>query len=354
MYQKICEGCKIEFNSIRKKIRFCSKLCSNKHVKKNHIKKIRICENCKGEFSSKRKRKMCSKKCIDESRKKTIRFHKLSEEKIHQIIKWKKSGWTLKKIGEELDINPRYVGQIAYDDKKMFPTILREKCFSRTAILKNLPELTQIQKEIIDGSLLGDGTIEKMKGNANARFGKQQKSESFDYLKYVFDNLKPFSKSFVERTVENTINIRLNRGPVTGNRKKFLKINIMRTVSHPFFTELRRKWYPKGIKIVPRDIKLTPLMLAIWFCDDGSNHKNNKEAIIHTQGFQEEDINFLIGEMFNLFNIESKINYDGLKLPVIRIGAKSYENFINIIKPYVVFDCMKYKTIIYNYKGPTK
>ena len=155
---KICEGCQIDFSTNRKTIRFCSVACSNKHVKKQHNRKCRICELCGKEFVSRRKRKMCSVECIKKYRNSTTHFRKLSEEKVRQIIEWKNIGWTLKEIGIELGINSHYAGSIAFG--KCLPKIKREKCSSRTDILKNLPEITNFQSEILEGSLLGDGCIE--------------------------------------------------------------------------------------------------------------------------------------------------------------------------------------------------
>lgn len=44
----------------------------------------------------------------------------------------------------------------------------------------------------------------------------------------------------------------------------------------PAYVELqeqRERWYPKGKKRVPGDVRLTPLSIAYWFCGDGSYDK---------------------------------------------------------------------------------
>lgn len=58
----------------------------------------------------------------------------------------------------------------------------------------------------------------------------------------------------------------------------------------------RERWYPKGVKIVPRDIVLNDLTLAIWYMDDGNlitRKTGTCGVIIATCGFSESDIRFL-------------------------------------------------------------
>lgn len=341
MHNKICEGCNSKFTTNRKRIRFCSKMCANKNVKKHHKRKVRNCTICGKEFFSKRKRKTCSEKCLKEKFCETGHLTKLSETKIRHMIQLRKKGVKIKDIAVMMNINKHYASSVL--SGKVLPEVNREIIKDRLDKLSNLPTLlTDIQKSVIEGSLLGDGYIEKAKFG-NCRFGKVQKLASLEYVQYVYDVMKPYSTSLSERVRENKIR--------NNSLNKFLKSVTIRTVNHPIFTGLRNKWYPNDIKVVPEDICLTPLALAIWFCDDGSNHKNKKEAIIHTQSFTENEIEMLIEKLLKSYNIKCKINYDGIKLPTIRIGAQSYEDFINIIKPHVLFECMKYKTIIYDYNG---
>jgi hypothetical protein len=47
----------------------------------------------------------------------------------------------------------------------------------------------------------------------------------------------------------------------------------MQTHRTELFEEQYQRWYPNGKKIVPQDVALTPLSLAIWFADDGIQNK---------------------------------------------------------------------------------
>src|SRR5688500_17261752 len=117
-------------------------------------------------------------------------------------------------------------------------------------------DLTQIQSEIIDGSLLGDGSI-TFTSSGKAVFSKKQKLSRREYLDWHCENIKPFSCKIYE------CDVKLN--------DKIYKQAFYYTKASMKFAELRNKWYPNGVKIVPSDISLTPLSLSIWYFDDGSN-----------------------------------------------------------------------------------
>lgn len=93
----------------------------------------------------------------------------------------------------------------------------------------------------------------------------------------------------------------------------------------------------KYIKIVPLNIEefLTPLALAIWFMDDGSNL--GKGARIATNCFTLEEVKFLCNVLKNKFNILATPNKSGKdKGYIIYISVKSMPVFTNIVKPYLL------------------
>lgn len=72
--------------------------------------------------------------------------------------------------------------------------------------------------------------------------------------------------------------------------------------------ELYQLWYPFSEKTVPNSLTLSPLICAIWFCDDGSvgQSKNCKEDRIRlklsTHGFAKKDTEFLADFLCHSFN----------------------------------------------------
>lgn len=52
------------------------------------------------------------------------------------------------------------------------------------------------------------------------------------------------------------------------------------TLTHPDIVKQARRWYPKGKKIVPSDVRITPTSLLLWYLGDGSIHEDIKRNIV--------------------------------------------------------------------------
>ncbi|MEM3723198.1 MAG: hypothetical protein QW179_01935 [Candidatus Hadarchaeales archaeon] len=109
---------------------------------------------------------------------------------------------------------------------------------------------------------------------------------------------------------------------------------IFKTIAHPWLAELHAKFYRGGRKTVPDDIKdmLTPLVLAVWYMDDGSLSKG--APILNTQGYSVEE-QFKLLKALRKFHIIGNINKDRDKYR-IRILKRHAKKFAEIIRPYVL------------------
>lgn len=88
------------------------------------------------------------------------------------------------------------------------------------------------------------------------------------------------------------------------------------------------KWYPKGIKVVPRDLRLTPLVLLHWYIGDGSF---NNSISLFTNGFTKKDVLFLIKKMDCTVGIKTKFNMTKTG-PIIKIYKKiEIEKFFKVL-----------------------
>jgi hypothetical protein len=193
--------------------------------------------------------------------------------------------------------------------------------------------------DIIVGSLLGDGTIKNCK--ANCSFSKCQCKRRKTYLDWHYEMLYPYSSS-VDQRFSNEKLIGKNRLIERQKTEKYLSAYILRTHHHPVFTELRNKWYKDRTKIIPNDLTLNPQRIAIWFFDDGSNNVEQRHAILCTNCFTLEEADFLC-QKFHEFN-KVKSLYTGMQQPILKFSKSSYDNLIDIIRPYCLWDCFKYKT----------
>ena len=210
------------------------------------------------------------------------------------------------------------------------------------ALHQSYPPLTERQMEIMIGSMLGDGHLHKLsKNKPNSYFSKQQCKKNKEYVQWHCEELSPFTKC-IHLTFHKTKMVCENGVIAHVPTEKYLGGYIVTTCSHPIFTELRCKWYPKGVKVVPDDLVLTPLSIAIWFCDDGHNNYKNREALICTNSFTVLEVEGLC-ELFHDFDIHPSIIFQKPEQPIIRVNSKSYDNLIHLISPHISSDCMKYK-----------
>lgn len=222
---------------------------------------------------------------------------------------------------------------------------------------KNLPNFfTNEQHELLIGSLLGDGYLSKVI-HINSHYAEGHCVEQLDYLKYKYDILKPFSGLFGVNHGYRIIYIDKNNYYSDYNQP--VESHFFNTYTSPLFTDLERKWYKRDengnyvfkkvrsklvrIKQLPKDLKLSPFIIAIWYFDDGYNDWNaptrrSRNLTISTQSFTHDECEFLV-EMLKKFGItHCHVNKENR----INILSKSFIDFIDMVKPYVV-DCMKYK-----------
>jgi hypothetical protein len=206
--------------------------------------------------------------------------------------------------------------------------------------VKNIPSITKHQENLIIGSLLGDGWISKNRKHSNSNFGKRQKKEQ--HIKWLFEELKPYGSSCKARVTDQK-RIRLATGKVISEKvQKYIVGYETRTINHPYFTQLRLKWYPNDIKKVPMDLVLNPEILAIWYVDDGTNSKGYRQCAIATDGFSFNEVEFLCNRLSIDLNICGKPNKHVGKHNIVFHGD-GYERLINLIKPYVIWDDFAYK-----------
>jgi hypothetical protein len=218
---------------------------------------------------------------------------------------------------------------------------LRKNC-SRECHYKGrspqLPPLNDRQQSILLGSLLGDGHLEvPQKITHNSRFRKSQKIDNYDYQHSLFLELGDYARSIKQYSKKRMLNKKVY------TEKEWT----VYSASHPSFTELRNKWYREE-KIVPEDIKLTPLALAYWFCDDGYIGGKENNATICTHSFTKTEVEMLSSFLQRDLEIKSsvrrdRVGSDGEEQYVIYIGSNQYEHFLNIITEHVPWSCMSHK-----------
>jgi len=194
--------------------------------------------------------------------------------------------------------------------------------------LKKKLKLTKKQKSILVGKLLGDGHLETQNKGKTYRLKVEHSIEQKEYIDWLYYELKNLANQ------KPQIKKRFNRKPSYW----------FTTYSLGIFRFYGQQFYVNGKKIIPKIIKklLDPLVLAVWFMDDGSFKSNKHHTyILHTTGFNKKDlliIKSIFQEKFGI-NVRLHKQYDKWR---IYICSDSAQKFKDLISPYII-PILKYK-----------
>ena len=157
-------------------------------------------------------------------------------------------------IADRLGTRQVYIGRLR--KRYGIPTISQAERSTR-----KFPDLTDIQKELVMGSLLGDGWMDATSA-LSARFQEGHCEAQAEYADWKADQLEPFVSGRFWRE---------KKDKVTG---KTFKGRSFATISCPQFRPFYDSYYPgpHHKRVFPPNLHqvMTPRMLAIWYLDDGS------------------------------------------------------------------------------------
>ena len=183
---------------------------------------------------------------------------------------------------------------------------------------------TNYQIQIALGTVLGDGYLYR-----NGRLQVEHREKDIGYLQWKYRKLCRLTSGVPKRCLRYD--------------KRTRKIyTSWRFYTKPIFKSLRKQFYPKGKKIVPRDskqFKLNPLGLAVWFMDDGGRGaRTPKGMIISVRGYSINDREYLRSYLERRFNIKVNLHKNcQLYFPV-----ETVDKFYRLIQPYIA-PSMRYK-----------
>lgn len=236
---------------------------------------------------------------------KRLTTHEVAE--IYNVHRKTVSRW-LKKYG--IDINPKQ---------------------RKFELIKKIP-FNNEQKQIIFGTLLGDGCISPH-GRKNKSYrlilGHCEKQKEFLLWK------KKILGNFV-----NTIRRQ-------ENKQKNSIMYSFTTVTHNEFKFYYNLFYKNNKKIIQEQMihYLTPLAMAVWVMDDGSRYQVKNTMRISTDSFSKEE-NELLKHFIKInFNINAKVceyNRNNNKFYYLSFNVRNSALLSDVIRPYIV-DSMSYK-----------
>ena len=185
--------------------------------------------------------------------------------------------------------------------------------------------LTQEQKSLMIGTILGDGYLRIIPRRKNAFLEINHSVKQKDYVNWKYSVLQSIVKS----------------KPKLRNGNGYRVACRFYTRCHSEITDLFRYFYKDGKKIIPNDLNINSFSLAVWYMDDGS--KSGGSIYLNTHQFSIEDQNILHKLLLNKFAISSNLNKDK-EYKRIRILTKDAKKFCNLICQFVP-KSMEYKLV---------
>ena len=197
------------------------------------------------------------------------------------------------------------------------------------------PVPNEKQSQMLVGAILGDASVGIVRKRAMLRFGHSVKQE--EWLDCKLDALRGFD--WTGRNVQEQPN------------DKYLKVSINSRASMGLVS-WREGWYPNGKKVVNRphvERYFSPLMMATWYCDDGSLKRDYTRAgnptscsmMFWTNSFSVEDVEWLVN-LLNKKGFPAKLRlnrreYKGKEkiYPVIYITCEGTRKLVEYMGAYI-------------------
>ncbi len=216
--------------------------------------------------------------------------------------------------------------------------------------------LTQRQKDILYGSMMGDAKRNHTQWNSIACFKHSDKQE--EYLKWKFEEFRSISK-------EESLKFSLSndqREEYKGHHGCWS----FYTKANSDIEECINKFYKENGKQINKEIlnNLSDLSLAVWFMDDGTTdmrHRFNKYGSNYvpvcsfcTDSFSDQSCDSIVQWFKSKWNIdafkrERGIRSDGEMSYRIVVRTISAQVFLDIIRPHII-PSMLYKVDYEEYK----
>lgn len=187
--------------------------------------------------------------------------------------------------------------------------------------------LTDIQMQVLDGAMLGDGNLSCRHKNAELRYTSKSK-EHIEFIGNYFKNyLCP--KSYSVKTYIH---------PKTDNSYTSYKL---RTSQNVDLTVQYYRWYgTNNHKEIPLNLVLTPLTCLIWYIGDGtlSNGGRGQELKLCTNSFNVDKLNQIVIPQLQDFNAHTRKLSDHTNQYHVIIPHRKIKDFLTYIGPNPIQD----------------
>ncbi len=204
--------------------------------------------------------------------------------------------------------------------------------------------LSDRARAIILGSLLGDGSLKKQDRYANANLQIRHSDRQKEYFQWKVSELK-------EIAGPQAVNVQRPDGYSIHPKLRF------KSRALPALSELHGRTHEKNTLRMRRAWlnTMTPLSLAVWWCDDGSLiGVGGRRGVFCTDGFDRQSVQMLSRYLKVAWGINTIVapvgrKRDGKQEHYWRIWIRSQEElkkFLRIILPHIPVPSMIYKVLL--------
>ena len=198
----------------------------------------------------------------------------------------------------------------------------RAKVNSWSKEIRNIKKtlvLAREEKQILIGTLLGDGSLSPNISRTNFRLEMIQSDKQKSYLDWKAEIFRFWCLA----------------QPHFHSKTKSWRL---KTVSHPELSFYHSLFYKNGRKIVPDSIaKLlcSTLSLAVWFMDDGTKGPQ-KGYTLNSQNFSYSDNKILADILRRNFGLKQVSIHRDRKYYRLYIGTGSAAEFTALVRPHII------------------
>lgn len=197
-------------------------------------------------------------------------------------------------------------------------------------------------KEIILGSLLGDGSLKIHESYKNPRFSFRHSTKQQEYFFWKVNQLKEISgeKYWWEQEKNGLGNAMFRYQSIATDTL----MDLYKLTEKNNQLIIRRKWLNQ----------LTPLSLAVWWLDDGSLITNSRRGVICTDPFSYDEQKLLAHYLLKVWGIRVHIGkikrvHNGNIKEYYRLWIRSSEELMKLLRlilPYVKIASMLPKVLL--------
>jgi hypothetical protein len=185
---------------------------------------------------------------------------------------------------------------------------------------RSVNKLTERQREVLIGTLLGDGCLAKHGRFPRLHVKHKSAHRALAELKYeVFRDLTSMALHEFDQKLA----------------KKLYPCVQFATRTSAALSEWHARFYQSGKKIVPKDIAslLTPLALAVWLMDDGAS--DYAGVTFQTHSFRDSEVEVLVAALESEFELtaNSRRNRGGR---IIYVQNRSLNRLREIVAPHLL------------------